>query len=313
MLFGMTKRWGGDEHSLDSAAEALREGRLVAFPTETVYGLGASIFSEGALRAIFAVKGRPSDNPLIVHLACEEQLALVVKRLPPLFAAVQRAFMPGPLTVLLEKKEGLSSLVTAGQATVGLRFPSHPVAQALLRRTGPLAAPSANLSGCPSSTTADHVLHDFMGKIAGVVDGGACTVGLESTVLSLAHSPPLLLRPGVIDKEQLEAVIGPIQTVTSPVASPGMKYRHYAPCAKVYLFETREKLENHLSQRLFKRCLRLIPTAATLYAAFRRADQEGYEEILIQCDEEIKAQEALMNRLRKASERPVFLFERESL
>lgn len=227
------------------AASLLREGEVVAFPTETVYGLGASALSDESVEKIFLAKGRPSDNPLIVHIGAKEQLSMVASHVPEKAERVIEAFWPGPLTVILPKTDQVASLVTAGLDTVGVRMPDHPVALALLREAGvPIAAPSANRSGRPSPTTASHVLADLEGRIAGVLDGGSTGVGVESTVLDVTVEPPMILRPGGVTREQLEAVIGTVAldpsfqvgAVETPRA-PGMKYTHYAPEGEMWLVE----------------------------------------------------------------------------
>ncbi|WP_201002476.1 L-threonylcarbamoyladenylate synthase [Paenibacillus glycanilyticus] len=226
---------------LEEAAALLREGELVAFPTETVYGLGADARNTKAVEGIFKAKGRPSDNPLIVHIADENQLAELALPYPELATRLMKEFWPGPLTIVLPVRTGaVSPLVTAGLATVGIRMPDHPAALALIRQSGcPVAAPSANRSGRPSPTLAAHVLEDLEGKISGIVDGGATGVGLESTVIELPDSNTIrILRPGGITAEQLQSAV-PEAVIDAPAAanpdvteaprSPGMKYTHYAP------------------------------------------------------------------------------------
>lgn len=225
------------------AARLLREGAAVAFPTETVYGLGANALSDQAVEKIFLAKGRPSDNPLIVHIGEKKQLSTVVTEVPRKGEQLMEAFWPGPLTVILPKTDRVAPLVTAGLESVGVRMPDHPIALALIREAGvPIAAPSANRSGRPSPTTAAHVLADLEGRIAGVLDGGPTGVGLESTVIDVTVDPPVILRPGGITREQLEAVIGVVDldpafqigAVETP-RSPGMKYTHYAPEGEMWL------------------------------------------------------------------------------
>lgn len=227
---------------LQEAADLLREGGLVAFPTETVYGLGADARNTAAIEKVYAAKGRPSDNPLIVHIADPAALEGLVQPYPPLAAQLMKSFWPGPLTLILPVVPGaVSPLVTAGLDTVGVRLPSHPAALRLLRLAGcPVAAPSANRSGRPSPTEAGHVLEDLAGRIDGVVDGGPCGVGLESTVLQVTGDHEIkILRPGGITPEQL-AEAAPGVRIDAPTAeggqetveaprSPGMKYTHYAP------------------------------------------------------------------------------------
>ncbi|MEW6661855.1 MAG: L-threonylcarbamoyladenylate synthase [Bacillota bacterium] len=245
------------------AANILRHGGLVAFPTETVYGLGANALDAQAVAGIFRAKGRPADNPLIVHIANLEQLSLVAGELPARAKNLVNLFWPGPLTLVLPKNPQVPAEVTAGLDTVAIRMPSHPVALALIQAAGvPLAAPSANRSGAPSPTTAGHVIADLDGRIHAVVDGGPAYIGLESTVLDLAADPPLVLRPGGVTVEQLEdALQGPVayEPALSQLEqnliprSPGMKYTHYAPQGEVFLVSgspeaVREKVQRLLSQ-----------------------------------------------------------------
>lgn len=233
------------------ASEILKSGGLVAFPTETVYGLGANALDRKAVLSIFAAKGRPADNPLIVHIHDSSQLeplCIVPDRAVPLM----EAFWPGPLTILCEKKPVIPDEVTAGLPTVAMRMPSHPVARAMLQACNlPVAAPSANSSGRPSPTTAAHVLEDMNGKIPLIIDGGMCDVGLESTVLDLCHGDPVILRPGGITREMISFVLGCEVAVAGSVLrplkenetalSPGMRYKHYAPQALVTLVEGPEE------------------------------------------------------------------------
>ncbi|KMJ59198.1 tRNA threonylcarbamoyladenosine biosynthesis protein [Bacillus sp. LL01] len=249
-----TKFWTVDKeeplkHSypqIEEAAEFLKQNEVVAFPTETVYGLGANALSDQAVLKIFEAKGRPSDNPLIVHITKMEQLTELVDNLTETAHKLMDAFWPGPLTLVLPKKEGVSRYVTAGLDTLAVRMPDHPVARALMEVSGlPLAAPSANLSGKPSPTTAKHVEEDLIHRISGIVDGGATGVGLESTVVDCTNEIPVILRPGGVTKEQLEEVVGKMDVDPALLTneeqhkpkSPGMKYTHYAPVAPVYLVE----------------------------------------------------------------------------
>jgi L-threonylcarbamoyladenylate synthase len=225
------------------AANFLRDNEVVALPTETVYGLGGNAESDVAVAKIFAAKGRPSDNPLIIHIADKRQLNTFVAEVPDKAEVLMEAFWPGPLTIIFKKKEGvLAELATAGLTTVAVRMPDHPVALALLKSCGlPIAAPSANSSGKPSPTNAQHVLDDLNGKIAGVIDGGATGIGVESTVIDCTETIPVILRPGGVTKEQLKAVIGEVRVdaaLTDEAArpkAPGMKYQHYAPNAPLFM------------------------------------------------------------------------------
>ncbi|NMB25310.1 MAG: threonylcarbamoyl-AMP synthase [Firmicutes bacterium] len=228
------------------AANVLREGGLVAFPTETVYGLGANGLDASAVDSIFIAKGRPSDNPLILHIADLADLDQIVARLPARAACLAEVFWPGPLTLVLPKTKIVPMTTTGGLDTVAVRMPAHPVALALIRATGvPLAAPSANVSGRPSPTRAEHVANDLMGKIDVILDGGPTGIGVESTVVDCTGLTPIILRPGGVSKEDLEqAVGGPVELIShqaaedlldGPAPSPGMKYRHYAPKAPALL------------------------------------------------------------------------------
>lgn len=232
------------------AAEILQSGGLVAFPTETVYGLGANALDARAVLSIFAAKGRPADNPLIVHVHDRGQLPDLCA-VSSVAETLMDAFWPGPLTMLFEKKDTVPPEVTAGLPTVAVRMPSHPVAAAMLKECGlPIAAPSANRSGRPSPTTANHVLEDMDGRIPLIIDGGPCDVGLESTVLDCCHGRPTILRPGGVTKEMLERVLNTEVALAGSILrplqkgevalSPGMRYRHYAPKADVTLIEGSE-------------------------------------------------------------------------
>lgn len=297
--------------SLEKGAEIIRAGGLVAFPTETVYGLGADAMNGEAVNSIFRVKGRPNDNPLIVHVCSKEQM----KELGywnDNAEAVYEAFMPGPITMVLKKKQ-LPPEVTAGLDTVGLRFPVHPDAQKFLALAGPVAAPSANLSGKPSPTCAQHVFTDFDGKIPLIIDGGECGVGVESTVISLAERP-VLLRPGGITPEQLKAVLpdmyiheAVLKNITlDAVASPGMKYKHYAPEARVVLTRSDGKalladaLAHGVRAELFGD-ERAEVQAHELFARLRQADEMGLELVIFSAPSCDGVGLSVMNRLLRAS------------
>lgn len=240
-----TKHLSASPADIETAGTLLKNGALVAIPTETVYGLAANALDETAVRAIFEAKGRPQDNPLIVHIDSPAMLPLLTAAIPAKAHALMDAFWPGPLTVILPKSDAVPAAVSGALDTVAVRMPSHPVARAIITAAGvPLAAPSANLSGSPSPTTAARVAADMDGRIAAVVDGGDCEVGVESTVITLCTPRPRLLRPGGVTLTQLCAVIGAVDVddaVLNPlkdgeqVASPGMKYKHYAPKAAVTL------------------------------------------------------------------------------
>lgn len=233
--------------AVERAAEILREGGLVAFPTETVYGLGALGLDPAAVEKIFAAKGRPHSDPLILHVGDEAWVRDLVRELPPAAVTLMDAFWPGPLTLVLPKSERVPDLVTAGRDSVAVRMPAHPVAQELIRWVGqPVAAPSANLFSRPSPTTAAHVLQDLDGRIDAVLDGGPTDVGVESTVLDLRGEDPVILRPGGVTRVDLERVLGrPVRQIgeTETVAedeaapSPGLLTRHYSPRAEVFLYD----------------------------------------------------------------------------
>jgi L-threonylcarbamoyladenylate synthase len=236
---------GDESHDaplIQQAAAIIRAGGLVAFPTETVYGLGADALNSEAVRRIFLAKGRPAWDPLIVHVAEPDDICRYTRDHSLLTEKLIHAFMPGPLTLVLPKREVISEVVTAGRETVAIRIPQHPVARALIRSSGtPIAAPSANKFGRPSPTTADHVLHDLSGAIDAVLDAGATPMGVESTVVDMTTDPPTLLRPGGITREAIEALIGAVRVLGEafqegePLPAPGLSARHYAPSAKVVL------------------------------------------------------------------------------
>ena len=236
-----------DYNAIELAGEHIRQGKLVAFPTETVYGLGANALDVDAIREIFRVKGRPMDNPLIVHIASVADLGKLVTNIPDIARKLIDRYWKGPLTLVLPRSSLVPREVTAGLDTVAIRMPSHPVAHALIRESGvPIAAPSANSSGRPSPTLARHVKEDLQGKIPLILDGGECSVGLESTVLDVSGDRAVILRPGGITKEMIEETIGDMEVdarVLNPpqagdkLRAPGMKYTHYAPEAPVIIVE----------------------------------------------------------------------------
>ncbi|MBC1545145.1 L-threonylcarbamoyladenylate synthase [Listeria cossartiae] len=319
-----------------AAAELLQNGECVAFPTETVYGLGADATNQAAIQKIYAAKGRPSDNPLIVHIARREQMDQFVASYPPKAIQLMEEFWPGPLTVILPlKKDSLAANVSAGLSTVGVRMPEHPVSLELIKAANiPVAAPSANRSGKPSPTTANHVIEDLDGKIAGIIDGGPTGVGLESTVIDCSLEVPIILRPGGITKEQIERVIGPVDsssnstTETEKPKAPGMKYTHYAPKAPVYLIEgstefwqseinkaeaahkkigilATKELANKLTTNAVIQTTGSISAldevATSLYNGLRAFDHEDVELIFAEVYPETELGAAIMNRLEKAA------------
>jgi L-threonylcarbamoyladenylate synthase len=315
-----TQRLKPDE--IERAAQLLKEGNVIAFPTETVYGLGAPIFNPHAVAQIFSLKGRPSDNPLIVHICDLSQIQKIAIDIPESFYALASVFFPGPCTVVLKRHPNVPPIVSAGMDTIAIRMPSNPIARRLIAATGePLAAPSANLSGRPSATTCDHVLEDFAGKIAAVIDGGKTEFGIESTVLSLVHNPPLLLRPGTIHKAELEKAMGcSVREAGAEeherALAPGMKYRHYCPDTPIRLFHSQEELllaaarEERpmiLTGWLTEHSAFGVPhgdhfflIAQELYALLRLADAKKYSCILVLCDEQLLSDSALKNRLFRA-------------
>ena len=323
----MTRLFSSSELHIAEAAQLLRSGELVAFPTETVYGLGARVFDESAVRRIFVAKGRPSDNPLIVHCAEKADVMRVSEPLEKsqqrLFDALYEAFCPGALTILLPKHPSVPDAVTGGLETVAVRFPAHPLAWALIRAVGePLVAPSANRSGYPSPTTARHVMSDLEGRIAAVIDGGACKVGIESTVVNILAPELTILRPGSITKEQLDGVavkqgFAPFvyanenMSESAAPLSPGMKYRHYAPNADVLLASSLTEAQQlalaHVPAQILARREYVDGASVvelseqSLYAALRNADAEKCRTVIILCDEEVQKNVALMNRITKAA------------
>ncbi|KIL43317.1 L-threonylcarbamoyladenylate synthase [Jeotgalibacillus campisalis] len=324
-----------DYPQIKKAAQLLHDGHTIAFPTETVYGLGADATSDQAVSGIFKAKGRPSDNPLIVHIYSTNQLSELVQYVDNTSQALIEQFWPGPLTLIFTKKQGVfSDKVTAGLDTVGIRMPDHPVALALMEACQkPIAAPSANRSGKPSPTSAAHVYYDLNGRIAGIVDGGETGVGVESTVLDCTVTPPMILRPGGISYEQLTDCIGPVDVDPSleehagQPRSPGMKYTHYAPVAPLYvtkgsdlwLQETIVAFQqdgkkvgllapvetiSHMQADFLVACGReddLSTTAHSLYESIRAFDNEAVDIILAQSVEMRGIGVAIMNRLVKAA------------
>lgn len=228
-----------DEKLIGEAGDVIRSGGLVAFPTETVYGLGGDALCAGSSRKIYEAKGRPSDNPLIVHIACLDDLYKVTRTVPPEALALADRYWPGPLTMIFEKSDAVPYETTGGLDTVAVRFPSHPVAKALIKAAGGfVAAPSANLSGRPSPTSGKHVFDDMNGRIDMIVDSGDCDIGLESTIIDMTSAVPVMLRPGYVNEKMLSEVIGDVDkdpavfgdgSSSALPRAPGMKYRHYAP------------------------------------------------------------------------------------
>ena len=319
-----------DAAIIAEAADVLRSGGLVAFPTETVYGLGADALNPDAVKKVFVAKGRPADNPLIVHLAAFEKLEEYVDEIPPLAATLARAFWPGPLTLVMKRSILVSDVISAGLDTVAVRVPNHPVALALLREFGEgIVAPSANLSGRPSPTTAQHVESDLSGRIEMILDVGSTDIGVESTVLDVTQVPPAILRPGGLTKEEIEEVAGPVMIASQTDLlrrSPGTRYRHYAPKARVLLVKEedvesyRTALRDLRQQQLRVACIvhsallakiesgdlvRVLPSspklmAKHLFSTIRELDERA-EVIVIEEVEELGLGRAIMDRLKKAA------------
>jgi L-threonylcarbamoyladenylate synthase len=319
---------------IQAAAEQLKSGEVVAFPTETVYGLGGNAFSDEAIERIFQAKGRPSDNPLIVHIADKSQLSEYVTSVPADAEKLMEAFWPGPLTIVLEHSGKLSGRVTAGLTTVGVRMPDHPVALSVIKASGlPLAAPSANTSGRPSPTSAGHVFEDLKGKISMIIDGGPTGVGVESTVVECTGGKTIILRPGGITKEALAQVVDKVETDpalteknTAP-RSPGMKYTHYAPSAPLVLVDGDVEFFNNqiqeaeaqgkkigilITEELQHRVKAheqvilgsgndLSTVARSLYDSLRTFDKKNVDIIFSVVFPETEIGSAIMNRLRKAA------------
>lgn len=315
-----------NEKSLALAADILHAGGLVAFPTETVYGLGARAYDASAARRVYKAKGRPSDNPLIVHVCDEAMLADVVKRVTPLARRLMDAFWPGPLTLILEKSARVPGAVTAGGRTVAVRCPGHPTARALIRALGePIAAPSANLSGRPSPTTAAHVLRDLRGRVALIIDGGPCRKGLESAIVDARGKRPLVLRHGTLTAESISRAAGaPLRVPggSSPL-SPGTKHRHYAPSCRVILVPPALVRRGALAG-LSASGAGLVhraswpgrrPTfalrvrggagayAAALFSALRDAEAAGVKTLYVETVPDRGVGRAVMDRLRRAARR----------
>lgn len=252
-----------DKNAIVEAAAILRRGGLLGIPTETVYGLGADGLNEDAVRRIFEAKGRPQDNPLILHVPDAGWLERCCADIPDTAYALAERFWPGPLTMILPRRDCVPLRTTGGLDTVGVRCPDHPVTRAIIAAADtPVAAPSGNTSGRPSPTCARHMMEDMMGKIDGIVDGGPCAVGVESTIIDLTVQPPRLLRPGGLPLEALEAVLGEVavdKAVRQKLSdgekakAPGMKYRHYAPRAAVTVVTARRGEARHTSRRTCRR------------------------------------------------------------
>lgn len=323
------------QQDLNRAADIIRSGGLVGIPTETVYGLGANGLDPEAVRKIFLAKGRPQDNPLILHIHRKDQLYDFCREVPDSALLLAERFWPGPLTMILPVRDNVPKTTTAGLDTVGVRCPANDATREIIRLAGvPIAAPSANRSGKPSTTTAAHVLHDMDGRIDAIVDDGPCRVGVESTIVDLTGPVPRLLRPGGIGPEALEALLGPLvidKAVTGEIAAdavvraPGMKYKHYAPAAEVLIVEgSRQAAARYIRERFqagdavlcFEEELPLYadcnPTSygaeadpaslsAGLFAALRKLDDGSVKRIFARCPTGGGVSVATRNRLRKSA------------
>ncbi|MGC2658100.1 MAG: L-threonylcarbamoyladenylate synthase [Bryobacteraceae bacterium] len=289
------------------AAEFIRQGKLVAFPTETVYGLGANAFDTDAVARIYAAKDRPTSSPLIVHVASEEMAESVVASWPVIAHRLAERYWPGPLTLVLPKSAAIPDLVTAGLSSVGVRVPSHPLALELIGLAGvPIAAPSANRFTQVSPTTAHHVLEGLGDRVDMILDGGSCEVGIESTIVSLLDADPVILRPGMITQQELESV-ALISFRTPPAAprpslAPGLRPKHYAPKTRIYLLDPDQTLP------LGRGWILELPSnpeafATLLYAELHRADQAGYDWIGIFKPPNLPAWAGILDRLQRASHR----------
>ena len=317
------------------AADLIRREELVAIPTETVYGLGANGLSEAAVAKIFQAEGRPQDNPLILHISAPEEMEQFCHHIPQAAYDLAKAFWPGPLTMVLPARSCVPKRTTGGLSTVAVRCPDSGVTRDIIRLAGvPIAAPSANISGKPSTTTAQHVLHDHDGKIAAVVDGGPCRVGVESTIVDLTEDRPRLLRPGGITPEQLLSVLGDLvvdKAVTAQidkdavVKAPGMKYRHYAPAEPVVIVAgSQEKAAAYIRRHfqdgdrvlcfeeelpLYEGCAPLAygreadvtTLSAGLFAALRELDDPAIHQVYARCPVGGGVAFAVQNRLKKAA------------
>ena len=319
----------------EEAAAILREGGLLGIPTETVYGLGADALNADACRRIYEAKGRPQDNPLIIHIADAGWLPRYCRDIPASAYALARRFWPGPLTMILAKQDCVPMRTTGGLETVGVRCPDHPVTLEIIRRAGvPVAAPSGNTSGRPSPTTAAHMVEDMMGKIHGIVDGGPCGVGVESTIIDLTCQPPRLLRPGGLPLEALQEVLGEVVVDQAVLAepekgekpkAPGMAYRHYAPKAPVTVVagdpeKSAAYIQDHLTETSGIICFHEFldrfadhvvhdlghmddkaEQARQVFDALRTFDGTGVTEIWAQCPDSSGLGLAVENRLKKAA------------
>jgi L-threonylcarbamoyladenylate synthase len=315
-----TRTLTASDADLERAGQLLRSGRLVAFPTETVYGLGANALDPMAVQAVFDVKERPADNPLIVHVPEVADLRLMVRELPPLALRLADDFWPGPLTMVLDARPGVPAITTGGLDTVAIRVPDHPVAIALLRAAAvPIAAPSANRSGRPSPTTAAHVMADLAGRIDAVVDGGRCVFGIESTVVDVRGEQPIVLREGAVTREEL-GISSHTDHGADVHASPGTRHRHYQPNCRVEIAPAGEAAAAAARLAADGVSVGMLATtdpppdvaglgrfedagalATKLYAALRDGEEARLDVIVIEAVPEVGVGRAVMDRLRRAS------------
>ncbi len=305
-----------DASLIDRAAEVIRRGGLVVFPTETVYGLGANTFAPEAVAKIYAAKGRPADNPLISHICSIEQVDLLAREVPAAAYRLMERFWGGPLTIILKRKASVPDIVSAGLDTVSIRMPSHSVAYELIRRSGvPIAAPSANLSGSPSPTTARHAAADMTGRADMIIDGGDSLIGVESTVVDLTGLSPVILRPGAVTAEDIASVTGSCAyggDYANAPKCPGMKYTHYSPRADVWAVNDISNIKNdensviltygeNMGGGAFYAGKTVEDYAAKLFYFLRRADEEGYKTVYARLPDETGIGIAVRNRLLKSA------------
>ncbi|MCL2856478.1 MAG: L-threonylcarbamoyladenylate synthase [Oscillospiraceae bacterium] len=335
-----------DPQNIEKAAALLRQGEVAAIPTETVYGLAANALDERAVAKIFEVKGRPSDNPLIVHIAEVDELKELTSRLPDAALELARRFWPGPLTMVLPSSSIVPALTRAGLDSVGIRLPAHPVARKLIKAAGvPLAAPSANISGRPSPTSAAHCFEDLAGRVQVILDGGPCNIGVESTVVSLTDGAPRVLRPGAVTPEQIKAAAGSVvidpvvyqkPDPDAPVASPGVKHTHYAPKAEVVVLHGNwESCKRFLAKQagegvwalVFEEELADCPLSALslgpsgsdetqamrLFALLRELDEKGARQVYARAPRQEGVGLAVYNRLIRAAGFRQLAVDREGL
>ncbi len=315
---------------LNKASEIIKKGGTVVFPTETVYGLGANAYDEEAVKNIFLAKGRPQDNPLIVHVFDLEEINNITKDFNENAKKIAKAFMPGPITVVLKKKDTIPNVVSANLETVGIRCPLSKTARAFIKACGcPIAAPSANISGSVSATNFFDVKDELMGRVDGIIEGENCEYGIESTVIDMTKEPPVILRPGSVTYEMIKEIIPDVKIHSSLIngkfeehpSSPGMKYKHYAPKAEVFLvYGEYKKINEWFLKNKENSCLfmfseyiknkenvfdlgskdKLEEMAEKIFAYLKKADYDGYEKVYIPAVEEKNIGFSVMNRLKKS-------------